>query len=85
MAGYGGADDHIEATQNHIDDSLALNKAMADVADNDSGMCEECGDQIDEARIKAIPKCKRCIYCQRAYELERKQFNTIKCRNVYMP
>lgn len=29
--------------------------------------CEDCGDEIPEARRKAI-KCKRCVKCQEAWD-----------------
>jgi phage/conjugal plasmid C-4 type zinc finger TraR family protein len=30
--------------------------------------CEECGDEIPEARRLAVPGCKLCIYCKEKSE-----------------
>ena len=30
--------------------------------------CEECGDEIPEARRQAVPGCTRCIECQNTYD-----------------
>jgi DnaK suppressor protein len=32
-------------------------------------MCENCGRQIDEARLEALPFARRCIACQEEAEL----------------
>lgn len=32
--------------------------------------CEDCGDEIPEARRKAIPSTRWCIDCQASYEKE---------------
>lgn len=32
--------------------------------------CEECGDEIPEARRIAVKGCTRCVYCQELYEKE---------------
>ncbi|UJB34079.1 TraR/DksA family transcriptional regulator [Chromobacterium sp. Beijing] len=30
--------------------------------------CEDCGDAIPPARARAMPGCRRCIYCQERKE-----------------
>jgi len=30
--------------------------------------CEDCGDEIPEARRRAVPGCRRCIDCQTFHE-----------------
>jgi len=30
--------------------------------------CEECGDEIPEARRKAVPGCQLCVFCQEKLE-----------------
>lgn len=32
-------------------------------------LCEECGNPIPKARLKAVPETKLCVKCQSAYEL----------------
>lgn len=31
---------------------------------NDDIYCEECGDEIEEARREAMPSATRCVHCQ---------------------
>ncbi len=35
---------------------------------NKTGECIDCGENIPEARIKAVPGCERCVVCQEIYE-----------------
>jgi RNA polymerase-binding protein DksA len=32
------------------------------------GICEECGDKIDPARLRALPHARLCLDCQRRLE-----------------
>lgn len=34
--------------------------------------CEECGEEIESGRLKALPHTKFCIHCQRQQELQGK-------------
>lgn len=68
MAGYGGADDHLEAVQIHIEESLARHKAKIDEDNNTSGICIDCDSPIPKNRLAARPGCSRCIVCQQYYE-----------------
>lgn len=38
------------------------------------GLCEECGEQILESRLKAIPDCILCISCAEEREMLSKQY-----------
>jgi phage/conjugal plasmid C-4 type zinc finger TraR family protein len=33
--------------------------------------CDECGDEIPEARRRAIPGVQRCVHCQEVWERDR--------------
>lgn len=35
--------------------------------------CEDCGDEIDQRRLKSIKGVKRCITCQEDYEKQKKR------------
>ncbi|EMH9206345.1 TPA: TraR/DksA family transcriptional regulator [Klebsiella michiganensis] len=35
--------------------------------------CEECGDQLPEARRKAYPGCTMCVSCAEEIEFRKKQ------------
>jgi DnaK suppressor protein len=38
------------------------------------GECEECSEEILEARLKAVPDCRLCINCAEQEEKIRKQY-----------
>ncbi|MTH95986.1 TraR/DksA C4-type zinc finger protein [Roseibium sp. RKSG952] len=48
--------DRISAIQNSV------------AAQNDDIYCEECGDEIEEARREAMPSATRCVLCQDIFE-----------------
>lgn len=50
------------------DVEAALERIQGDVY----GICTDCGDPIDRARIEAYPTAKRCIRCQTRHEAERR-------------
>ncbi len=55
------------AVQDQIDDTVmdAVLRARANLAHGQSEpYCEDCGDEIPEARRKAMPGVKRCVACQ---------------------
>ena len=42
--------------------------ALVRVANGSYGVCERCGQQIDPARLKALPHASYCLDCQRRLE-----------------
>lgn len=49
--------------------ALAVKRAAPDDWEwDDAVRCEECGGEIPEARLKAVPGTPRCIRCQEALE-----------------
>ena len=47
-----------------------VQKKLAKQAEKPSAeFCEECGDEIPEARRKAIPGVQYCVYCQEHEEI----------------
>jgi RNA polymerase-binding transcription factor DksA len=46
-----------------------VERALAHIADGTYGLCERCRQQIDFARLKAIPHATYCMTCQRTAEL----------------
>ena len=51
--------------QQRINDALAQRQAESG---NSAAVCDECGEEIPEARRKAVEGCTRCVDCQEAYE-----------------
>ena len=43
-------------------------KLEAQAAKPSAEECEECGDEIPEARRKAVPGCQLCVFCQEKHE-----------------
>jgi RNA polymerase-binding transcription factor DksA len=86
MAGYGNADDHVAAQLNHVEDSLALHRLKQDSSRVLSdGVCkaEDCGLDIDPARVEANPYVKFCFSCQSKSENKTDRRFTFK--NPYVP
>ncbi|MDZ7292968.1 MAG: TraR/DksA family transcriptional regulator [candidate division KSB1 bacterium] len=47
---------------------LAINTALAKIESGDYGLCDECGQPINAARLEAMPTAAFCLRCQRSYE-----------------
>lgn len=58
--------------------NLKLALAAHESAQRDTGQirmdgevrCIDCDEEVDAARVKALPQCVRCIACQELWELE---------------
>lgn len=51
-----------------------LNKALCKIEEGTFGDCEECGEEITESRLQALPTCRLCINCAENEERLRKQY-----------
>lgn len=57
-------DEVVDAIGNETRQSLhAIQVALDKIADGSYGACEACGEDIGEARLKAIPEATRCVNC----------------------
>ncbi len=45
-----------------------LMRARAKALQGTRGICDRCGDEIPEARLKVVPGAIRCVACQRKSE-----------------
>jgi len=54
--------EHERERLRQIEDALEM------VAEGKYGVCAECGDQIPDPRLKAIPTANHCIKCQSMVE-----------------
>ena len=43
---------------------VCIREALSRIAAGEYGECEECGDEIALARLKAQPTATLCVYCQ---------------------
>lgn len=56
-----------DSMQRELDAALAAIRSPAD--DLPSALwCDECDEQIPEARRAAVPGCRLCIHCQGVHE-----------------
>jgi DnaK suppressor protein len=46
----------------------AIDAALARIAAGTYGICEDCAQPIDRARLEAAPAAARCVNCQRKHE-----------------
>jgi DnaK suppressor protein len=46
-----------------------INEALARLDEGRYGLCFECGDEISEARLRALPFAVRCKDCEEAREI----------------
>lgn len=54
----------------------SIREALARVEAGEYGICEECGDDIAQARLKAQPMATLCVHCQsRREDEERTRFS----------
>ncbi len=44
--------------------------ALARIHEGSYGLCDDCGAEIDPARLKVLPSARRCIDCQARFEAE---------------
>lgn len=49
---------------------VSIERALIRLDKGTFGMCQSCGEQIDEERLRVLPYAEQCIHCQR--KLERK-------------
>ena len=61
----------LHAIHNNLNAVAGVRRKLAEQAAKPSAEeCEECGDEIPQARRLAVPGCQLCVYCQE--KLERK-------------
>jgi DnaK suppressor protein len=55
---------------------LKIKEALKRIDDGSFGICEVCGEDIDEKRLKARPVTTLCIECKTEMEHEEKKLET---------
>ncbi|MBM4330000.1 MAG: RNA polymerase-binding protein DksA [Deltaproteobacteria bacterium] len=56
---------------------LKIKEALARIEDRTFGICEDCGEEISEERLKARPVTTLCIECKTKAEAEEKKKITL--------
>jgi len=54
-----------------VDRANKLAEALERLRDGEYGLCEECGEPIAPARLRAMPEVARCVRCQDRLERSR--------------
>jgi RNA polymerase-binding transcription factor DksA len=52
----------------HVDEVREIEAALKRIDDGTYGRCIDCGAEVDEARLKAMPMASRCEPCQKVHE-----------------
>jgi phage/conjugal plasmid C-4 type zinc finger TraR family protein len=65
------------AVQDQIDASVAeaVQRARNQLGGESASECETCGEDIPEARRKALPGVHRCVSCQELYDAEQQDLS----------
>jgi DnaK suppressor protein len=50
--------------------AMDIRRALRQLEDGNYGICEECGEPIAPARLKAFPTTTLCVHCKEALEQE---------------
>jgi phage/conjugal plasmid C-4 type zinc finger TraR family protein len=62
----------LHAIHNNMNAVAAVRRRMQTQALKESAVeCEECGDEIPQARRLLVPGVQMCVYCQERYESQR--------------
>ena len=51
----------------------SIDRALRRLEEGSYGQCNECGEPIAEARLRALPFAEMCVKCQQAYEKHTKE------------
>src|SRR5687767_12558454 len=61
-------DMHLQEAGRDLEELRAIDSALARIEDGSYGHCEECGTEIEYARLEAQPTALRCLECQAVFE-----------------
>ena len=57
-------DEVVDAIGNETAQSIKIGQAaLGRIADGSYGTCKECGENIGQARLEAMPEATRCVEC----------------------
>lgn len=51
---------------------VKIQEALKRIDEGTFGICQECGDEISESRLKARPVATLCVECKRKQEIQEK-------------
>jgi DnaK suppressor protein len=59
---------HLQEAGRDLEELRDIDIALRHIAGGTYGQCEECGSEIDPARLEAQPAASRCVRCQALFE-----------------
>lgn len=62
------ADLNMTILDKHVQETRDINSALIRIDKGTYGICSDCGESIDFARLTAYPTASRCVHCQDVYE-----------------
>lgn len=62
---------------------IKINDALERLERGDYGNCFDCGEEIAEKRLRALPFAVRCKICEEAWELAEKREQEIRHRRLH--
>lgn len=63
---------NLSFARSELNELRDVEAALARVADGTFGICSDCGQAIDPARLERLPAADRCAECQSRYEFQGK-------------
>jgi DnaK suppressor protein len=64
-------DINLAGIDRHVEEIRDIDAALMRIADGSYGVCADCDEAIDRARLDAYPTAKRCWPCQTRFEERR--------------
>lgn len=62
------ADTALAEVDRHVEEVRDIDAALMRIADGSFGLCTDCGQPINPARLQVNPAASRCLTCQENYE-----------------
>ncbi len=53
-----------------------IDAALARLREGNYGICQDCGTEMDEERLRIVPFAIRCVECERRREVEEKRIES---------
>lgn len=63
------ADLNIRTLDRELEEMRDIDDALKRMGTGEYGVCADCGEDIQLARLSAYPTARRCLACQRHYEV----------------
>jgi DnaK suppressor protein len=68
LQGMNQRDLAVDTLNRHSAIKSNIHLALESISNGDYGICQDCGNNIPERRLKAIPWARYCVPCQEARE-----------------